>query len=102
MHYRNQDILLNCACKEGPYQIENGKENMFPDYTATVQEKVVSYAEVKKVLRDEYIQFSLLFSSKLKLLVVGKRHAFDNLSRSVGLAGGAEDKLLGWKVAQAE
>ncbi|KAJ1099997.1 hypothetical protein NDU88_005087 [Pleurodeles waltl] len=58
---------------------------MIPDFTAEVQAKRASYLEVKKVLHAEGIRYSLLFPSKLKIMLDGHSHLCQ-----------APDKALAW------
>ncbi|KAJ1134972.1 hypothetical protein NDU88_001418 [Pleurodeles waltl] len=74
LHYRDQDIMLQRARDVGPFTLENGKVDMFPDYTAAVQSKRFSYLSVKKALWEEGIRYALLFPSKLKIMGDDRTH----------------------------
>ncbi|KAJ1177344.1 hypothetical protein NDU88_002603 [Pleurodeles waltl] len=75
LHYRKWDALLQRAQEAGSFVVENGRVNMFPDFTAAVQAKWLSCMEVKKVLRAEGIQYSLLLPLKLKIMLEGYTHS---------------------------
>ncbi|KAJ1141093.1 hypothetical protein NDU88_007428 [Pleurodeles waltl] len=55
LRYHDWDPLFNRAREADPFVVENGKVNMFPDFTAAVQGKRTSYMEVKKALHTEGI-----------------------------------------------
>ncbi|KAJ1155998.1 hypothetical protein NDU88_008723 [Pleurodeles waltl] len=67
LHHKDRDLLLQRAHETGHFEVENSRVNMYPDYTAVVQAKRVSYTEVKKALRTEGIRYALLLPSKLKI-----------------------------------
>ncbi|KAJ1154805.1 hypothetical protein NDU88_007548 [Pleurodeles waltl] len=68
------DVLAPRTSKEGPFDVENGRVSMYPDYAAAVQAKRASYTEVKKILRTEGIRSALLFPLKLKIMWAGHTH----------------------------
>ncbi|KAJ1130487.1 hypothetical protein NDU88_008839 [Pleurodeles waltl] len=45
LHYLDRDTLLQRARKAGPFMVECGKVNMFPDFTVTAQAKRAYYME---------------------------------------------------------
>ncbi|KAJ1152458.1 hypothetical protein NDU88_005233 [Pleurodeles waltl] len=52
LHYRDRDILLQQAREAGPFRVDNGSVTLFPDFTAEVQARRVSYMAVKRAMRD--------------------------------------------------
>ncbi|KAJ1155681.1 hypothetical protein NDU88_008410 [Pleurodeles waltl] len=68
LHYRDRDLLLRRAREAGPFRIANGTVTLFPDFTAEAQNKPASYIAVKRALRDEGIQYSLLFPARLRVV----------------------------------
>ncbi|KAJ1191730.1 hypothetical protein NDU88_001046 [Pleurodeles waltl] len=76
LHYRDRDILLQRAREVGPFKVANGEVTLFPDFTLDVQTKRASFLAVKRALRDEGIQYSLLFPAKLKVPIDGKTTFF--------------------------
>ncbi|XP_069075335.1 dendritic cell-specific transmembrane protein [Pleurodeles waltl] len=66
LHYRDRDTLLQRAREAVPFNVANGEVTLFPDFTLDVQTKRASFLAVKRVLREEGIQYSLLFQAKLR------------------------------------
>ena len=59
LHFRDRDTLLNRSRLNGPFQINNTAVSLFPDFTAQVQAKRVSFLEVKKAMRVKGITYSV-------------------------------------------
>ena len=76
LHYQDRDTILQKARTNGPYAVGNVKVSIFPDYTFNVQKQRASFLAVKKELRNEGIQYALMFPAKLKIMVDGKANFF--------------------------
>lgn len=77
LHFKDRDVILQQARTLGPFQVENLKVSIYPDYTLEVQRHRSSFLEVKKALRKEGIQYSLLFPARLKLILDGTTLFFE-------------------------
>ncbi|KAJ1100542.1 hypothetical protein NDU88_005624 [Pleurodeles waltl] len=64
------------ACEKGPFQVDGGIATFFPDFTLAVQNRRATILEVKRALREEGLRYSLLFPSKLKVILDGNTHFF--------------------------
>lgn len=78
LHYKDRDHLLAAARATGPYNVGNGRVTLFPDYTLEVQRKRASFLAVKKALRDEGLQYSLMFPARLRVTLNEKTHFHDS------------------------
>ncbi|KAJ1203981.1 hypothetical protein NDU88_007762 [Pleurodeles waltl] len=78
LHYRDRDLLLQTAHVAGPFMVEGRQKSIFPDFTADVQAKRATYAVVKRALREEGITYALLFPYRLKPMVDGTIHFFQD------------------------
>ncbi|KAJ1089061.1 hypothetical protein NDU88_002214 [Pleurodeles waltl] len=67
-------MVLQRARKTGPFDVENSRVSIYPDYTEAVQAKRATSTEVKKALRIEGIWHTLLFPLKLKIMWDGNTH----------------------------
>ncbi|KAJ1161739.1 hypothetical protein NDU88_002220 [Pleurodeles waltl] len=85
LHYRDRDLLLLAAREKGPFQVEGGNTTFFPDFTLVVQTQRATFLEVKRALREEGLRYSLLFPSKLKVILDGTTHFFQE-----------PDEVLAW------
>lgn len=72
LHYKDRDLLLHKPPTAGPYRVDNINVSLFPDYTLDVQRHRASFLAVKKALRDEGIQYSLMFPARLQVTLDGK------------------------------
>ncbi|KAJ1142590.1 hypothetical protein NDU88_008904, partial [Pleurodeles waltl] len=64
------------AGEKGPFQVEGGNTTFFPDFTLAFQTQRATFLEVKRSLREEGLRYSLLFPSKLKVILDGTTHFF--------------------------
>ncbi|KAJ1138494.1 hypothetical protein NDU88_004877 [Pleurodeles waltl] len=76
LHYRDCNLLLQTAREKGPFQVVGSRATFFPDFTLAVQARRATSLEVKWALREEGLRYSLLFPSKLKIILDGARHSF--------------------------
>ncbi|KAJ1139071.1 hypothetical protein NDU88_005448 [Pleurodeles waltl] len=76
LHYRDRDLLLQKAHEAGPFQVEGGRATLFPDFAVAVQSQQATFLGVKRALREEGLRYSLLFPSKLKIILDGTTHFF--------------------------
>ncbi|KAJ1171339.1 hypothetical protein NDU88_003202 [Pleurodeles waltl] len=53
LHYQDRDLLLQTARKAGPFQVEGGRANLFPDFTKVVQYRWATFLGVKRALCEE-------------------------------------------------
>ncbi|KAJ1187423.1 hypothetical protein NDU88_004199 [Pleurodeles waltl] len=60
----------------GPFQVEGLRATFFPDFTLAVQARRATFLEMKQALREEGLRYSLLFPSKLKIILDGTTHFF--------------------------
>ncbi|KAJ1218626.1 hypothetical protein NDU88_006204 [Pleurodeles waltl] len=74
LHFKDRDVVLLKAHNNGPYALGKGKVLVFPDFTAKVQNQRASYQTVKKAIRDEELQNSLVFPAKLRIIQDGTTH----------------------------
>lgn len=71
LHFRDRNAVLRGARQSGPLQVENKQIMIFPDYARAVQQQRSVFLEVKRRLRANNIQYSLLFPARLKVLYDG-------------------------------
>ncbi|KAJ1138489.1 hypothetical protein NDU88_004872 [Pleurodeles waltl] len=76
LHYRDRNLLLQTAREKGPLQVVGSRDTFFPDFTLAVQARRATSLEVKWALREEGLRYSLLFPSKLKMMLDGATHSF--------------------------
>ncbi|KAJ1151473.1 hypothetical protein NDU88_004253 [Pleurodeles waltl] len=76
LYYRDRDLLLQLAREKGPFQVDGGNATFFPDFTLVVQNRWATFLEVKQALREEGLCYFLLFLSKLKVILDGVTHFF--------------------------
>ncbi|KAJ1117733.1 hypothetical protein NDU88_005930 [Pleurodeles waltl] len=60
--------------REGPLPGGAGRATFFPDFTLAVQTRRATLLEEKQALREEGLRYSLLFPSKLKVILDGTTH----------------------------
>lgn len=60
--------MLRAARQHGPIHVENKQLMFFPDYARAVQRQRATFLDVKRRLRMEGIQYSLLFPARLKVI----------------------------------
>ena len=78
LHYKDRDTILQKAREHGPYNVSNAKVSMFPDYTLNVQRQRFSFMAVKRELREESIQYALMFPARLRVIVDGTTVFFND------------------------
>lgn len=72
LHFQDRDAMLRAARNASPIQVEI----IFPDYARAVEKQRSSFLDVKRRLRENHIQYSLLFSARLKIIHDGTTHFF--------------------------
>lgn len=76
LHFQDRDAVIRAARKVSPLQVENSHVMIFPDYARAVQQQRASFLGVKRRLRDNNIQYSLLFPAQLKIIHGDATHFF--------------------------
>ncbi|KAJ1091700.1 hypothetical protein NDU88_004817 [Pleurodeles waltl] len=61
---------------QGPWKFDNTDITAYLDYTMEVQHKRTSYINVKQLLYECNITYSLLFAARLQVVDEGKSHIF--------------------------
>lgn len=77
-NYRDRDSILGAARWKGSLRINNAVVSLFPDYSATVRNCRASYQWIKQKLREQDIQYSMLFPATLRVTYQGKAHFFQS------------------------
>ncbi|KAJ1109420.1 hypothetical protein NDU88_006781 [Pleurodeles waltl] len=67
------------ARKAGTVEYNGNRNSLYPDYGVGIQQRLRSFMEVKRKLRDKGLAYALLPLVRLRIDVLGKRYFFDNV-----------------------
>ncbi|KAJ1197406.1 hypothetical protein NDU88_001266 [Pleurodeles waltl] len=83
-------MILQTARSAPPVQYENTTITFFVDFTMHVQKLRCNFLEVKKVLRDRGLKYSMMFPTKVRVVAEGKTWYFEKPQDTF-------DWLEGWR-----
>ena len=66
-NFRDRDAILQVARNAPPVKRDNATIRFFPDFTLQVQRARRDFSEVKATLRKEGLQYSMLYSARLRV-----------------------------------
>lgn len=67
LHYRDRDTVLHVARLQGELKFENAKILIFPNYSVETQRQRKSFNQVRAMLREKGVKYSMLFPAKLRV-----------------------------------
>lgn len=76
LNYRDRDAALRTARELKSLHYEGSTLSLFPDFTLKVQEARRQFAPVKRKLREQNIEYAMLYPARLRVCRQGKLQVF--------------------------
>ena len=93
-NFRDRDVILQVARSAPPVKIDNAQVRFFPDFTLQVERARRGFNEVKAALRNEGLQYSMMFPARLRVEKNGKTWYFGSPAAAwSGLKGNQLERL---------
>lgn len=67
LHYRDRDTILRAARVQGDLKLGDATLHIFPDYSVETQRRRKSFDQVRAMLRQKGVKYSMLFPAKLRV-----------------------------------
>uniref|UniRef100_A0A803JST4 Reverse transcriptase domain-containing protein n=1 Tax=Xenopus tropicalis TaxID=8364 RepID=A0A803JST4_XENTR len=76
LNAKDRDSLLAMARAKGHLTYENAKISLYPDFSQETQKQRSRFQEVKKRLRDQKLEYSMLYPARLRIQSNGTTYFF--------------------------